>query len=180
MSLPTLYADLATLFAYPEKRDAVAAATSRLEQALAVRGVTVDLAPFCTFVTTSDLGQLQEEYVRTFDFNPRCAPYLGHHLFGDTIRKGSFMIALKAFYAECGYIPAGNELPDHLQLLLDCAAHLAEDEPSRKILLRSFVADGLERMNREAAQCPDLPWRHPIAVAAAICAADGEETDHAR
>ncbi|HEX9079544.1 MAG TPA: nitrate reductase molybdenum cofactor assembly chaperone [Desulfuromonadaceae bacterium] len=175
------YRCLATLFDYPRDREVVRTAAENLARCLAEAGVDADMAPFIAFVSASGLGALQEEYVRTFDFNPLCAPYLSHHVHGDTPKKGEFMIRLKELYRRHGFTPEGNELPDHLAVLFACAAHLSASgsDADRAELISAYMAEGLGTMHNAAARKEDLYWRHPIAAAALLCGAGRQEVHHA-
>ena len=95
------------------------------------RDIESPLVPFARFVESSALEKLQEEYVATFDFNPAVALYLGHHLFGDNQKKGAYLIRLKQEFGRHGFTPSGNELPDHLPLVLGFLAHLARNVEDR-------------------------------------------------
>ncbi len=66
-----------------------------------------------------DLGisRLQELYIETFDFHAQTSPYIGHHLFGEEIRRSLFMAELRGRYRECG-LAENSELPDHLANVL--------------------------------------------------------------
>lgn len=175
------YRHLTLLFDYPRDKGALQAAAQSLADCMAANGVEMDLAPFVDYITATGLGELQEEYVRTFDFNPLCAPYLSHHLYGDNSRKGDFMIRLKELYRHYDFTPHTCELPDHVAILFDCAAHLtaAGSGDARTSLIATFVAEGLEKMNSAAAGKDDLHWRYPIAAAVALSAADCQEAHHA-
>lgn len=175
------YQHLATLFDYPRDRAALLAAAESLARCLAETGLDTDMAPFVAYVEASTLGGLQEEYVRTFDFNPLCAPYLSHHVHGDSLKKGEFMIRLKELYRTHGFFPKSCELPDHVAILFDCAAHLTAggNGDARIKLVTTYAVEGLDRMNSAAAIKDDLEWRYPIAAAALLCAADSQEVHHA-
>jgi len=107
------------------------------------------LAPFARFVESSALARLQEEYVATFDFNPAVALYLGHHLFGDNQNKGAYLIRLKQEFGRQGFTPSGNELPDHLPLVLGFLAYLARnvDAEVRRSFISEWVLPGVERLS---------------------------------
>lgn len=66
-----------------------------------------------------DLGvaRLQEIYIETFDFHAETSPYIGHHLFGEEIRRSLFMAELRGRYRECGVVE-NSEVPDHLANVL--------------------------------------------------------------
>jgi nitrate reductase delta subunit len=63
------------------------------------------------------LEQMQELYTITFDMQPVCYPYVGYQLFGESYKRGAFMAQLNEAYHALGY-SAGQELPDHLSVIL--------------------------------------------------------------
>lgn len=175
------YYYLSILFDYPWDKEAIRTAAAGLSGLLAQQGLQSDISLFEEYVAASSLGALQEEYVRTFDFNPLCAPYLSHHLYGDHSKKSDFMISLKELYRRHDFTPRTCELPDHVSILFDCASQLCAmgNADARRMLVRSFIAEGLDKMNTTAARNGDLPWRHAIAAAAAASAGDCQEVHHA-
>jgi nitrate reductase molybdenum cofactor assembly chaperone NarJ/NarW len=69
--------------------------------------------------TAKELGQggLEEAYIQTFELHAGNALYIGHQLFGEDWRRGTFMARLKERYQELG-LSIGEELPDHLSVML--------------------------------------------------------------
>jgi nitrate reductase delta subunit len=65
---------------------------------------------------------LQQEYVRTFDFQKRASLYLTFSLFGDRRQRGMALLLLKKRYSAAGLPLASKELPDYLPLMLEFAA----------------------------------------------------------
>ena len=76
-------------------------------------------------------------YVETFDLRRRCALYLTYYRYGDTRKRGMAMVQFKAAYRAAGLIPAEEELPDYLPMVLDFAAA----HPRGEKLLRAHRAD---------------------------------------
>jgi nitrate reductase delta subunit len=68
-------------------------------------------------VQTLGVDRLQEIYIETFDFHAETSPYIGHHLFGEEIRRSLFMAELRGRYRECGVVE-NCEVPDHLANIL--------------------------------------------------------------
>lgn len=62
-------------------------------------------------------ARLQEIYTSVFDMQSECTLNLSYHLFGEDQRRGLFLAKLKELYQQAGVDP-GNELPDHLCLML--------------------------------------------------------------
>ncbi|HLO32359.1 MAG TPA: molecular chaperone TorD family protein [Anaerolineales bacterium] len=61
--------------------------------------------------------KMEELYTVTFDMQPVCYPYIGYQLFGESYKRGAFMAQLNEAYHAFGY-SAGQELPDHLSIVL--------------------------------------------------------------
>jgi nitrate reductase delta subunit len=76
---------------------------------------------------TTPLPDLQVEYVETFDNRRRCNLYLTYFTHGDTRKRGLALLRFKQTYLRSGFVldasPAeGEELPDHLCVVLEYAA----------------------------------------------------------
>jgi nitrate reductase delta subunit len=89
---------------------------------------------------------LEETYAATFDLNPVCCLNVGYQLFGESYKRGAFMAHLNADYRECEFDP-GNELPDHLPVILRFLVVL-EDPEHRSCLLEEAVLPALAKMAR--------------------------------
>jgi nitrate reductase molybdenum cofactor assembly chaperone NarJ/NarW len=97
-----------------------------------------------SFVAALDrfpLGELQGEYVATFDFDRRASLHLTYHTHGDRRQRGLELVRLKRRFAEAGFELADDELPDYLPALLefaslvpDGAEPLAELRPSLELV----------------------------------------------
>lgn len=174
MSLSECYASLARMLDYPEDRDGILAACGCVGGYFLEHCIGPPPDPFAGFVEASTLSRLQEEYVATFDFNPAVAPYLGHHLFGDHRKKGAYLIRLKQEFARHGFVSSGNELPDHLPLVLGFLGHLAErgDDGVRRSFLSECVLPGVERLAAGFAVRADSPWKAVVEATGILCAAD--------
>lgn len=169
-----LYASLARMFDYPQDKRSLLSAHGVVQEDLKENS----LDSFAEFVTGSTLAEIQEEYVATFDFNTSVAPYLGHHLFGDNQKKGEYLIALKGEYRRHGYQPLGNELPDHLPLILWFLAHLASqgDAGARRSFIERFVLPGVGKLAGSfAASRRDSPWRPVVEAILLICGEDAAQ-----
>jgi nitrate reductase delta subunit len=88
-------------------------------------------------------------YVETFDLRRRCALYLTYFRHGDTRKRGMAMVEFKTAYRVAGLVPAENELPDYLPMVLDFAAA----HPRGEQLLRRHRAD-LEVLLRSLRDVP--------------------------
>jgi nitrate reductase molybdenum cofactor assembly chaperone NarJ/NarW len=174
MSLAEGYASLGRMLDYPDGKEGMRADHGTVSRVLREKDVESPLAPFARFVESSTLSKLQEEYVGTFDFSTAVAPYLGHHLFGDNRQKGAYLIRLKQEFGRHGFVPAGNELPDHLPLMLGFLAHLAErgDDGVRRSFISECVLPGVERLSAGFSARSDSPWKAVVEAIRILCAAD--------
>jgi nitrate reductase molybdenum cofactor assembly chaperone NarJ/NarW len=174
MMVTGTYASLARMLDYPTEKKELEAAQGVVSAFLDAIHLDSPLSAFAGYVAAARLAELQEDYVATFDFNPVTAPYLGHHLFGDNQKKGEYMISLKQEFSRRNFNPAGNELPDHLGVLLAFLAHLArhEDASVRRLFISGYVLPGLQRLKAAFAGRGESPWQAPVAAAEAVCAAE--------
>jgi len=174
MSIRESYLGLAQLLSYPQARDPLLEACSRIALHFGEAGVDSPVAPFETFLKSSTLSDLQEEYVASFDFNPKGSLYLGHQLHGDNQKKAAFMIGIRQEFGRHGFAPVGNELPDHLALLLGFLAHLAlrGEDAYRRRFIAEMVLPGLGRMGAAGREPGHPAWQALIAAAEMLCRAD--------
>ncbi len=170
-----IYSSLARMLDYPQEKKSLLWAIGTVQGYLSREGLECPLDTFGEFMTASTLAELQEEYVATFDFNPSVAPYLGHHLYGDNQKKGEYLIALKGEYGLHGFTPFGNELPDHLPVILCFLAFLARrgDASPRHAFIDRHVMPGVEKLvDSFAASRRDSPWRSVVEAIRLICSED--------
>ena len=177
MSVHESYAGLAQLLDYPKDRDGLLVSYGNVASHLEQSGLESPAAPFGAFVQGSSLAELQEDYVANFDFNPAAAPYLGHHLYGDNQKKGSYMIRVKQEYGLHDFAPEGCELPDHLAVLLGFLAHLAQrgEDSFRRSFIAEMVLPGLNKLVEGYARRADSPWLALVTAAEVLCSADCKE-----
>ena len=79
---------------------------------------------FGVFLAQTHPGQVQEVYTNAFDLQPVCYPYVGYQLFGESYKRGMFLVKLQEEYRARGF-SAGSELPDHLPVMLRFLSVLA-------------------------------------------------------
>jgi nitrate reductase delta subunit len=119
------------------------------------------LMKFVDWLRATPPDEVGKHYVATFDLRKRSALYLTYYRHGDTRRRGMALLAFKNAYRAAGLEPAGDELPDHLPVVLDFAAVTSQGES----LLRRHRAD-LELLRR-ALRDDGTPYVHVID---AVCA----------
>jgi nitrate reductase molybdenum cofactor assembly chaperone NarJ/NarW len=85
---------------------------------------------FARWAATQDAYELAEAYVETFDQRNHASLHLTWWTAGDTGNRGEELGKFIAAYREAGYEFGGEELPDHLPVVLDFAScggeHAAE------------------------------------------------------
>ncbi len=122
--------------------------------------VAISLERFRAFVEGTPLWRLEELYTRTFDLQVVCYPYVGYHLFGESFKRGAFLAKLNENYRVHGF-SAGNELPDHLAVILRFLARQREDDFSAT-LVREGVIPALETMAGTFGDNGDNPYSEVV------------------
>lgn len=111
------------------------------------------MAPFLAAIETDSLGDLEESYTATFDLSPACCPYVGYQLVGEDPKRAALMLKLREEYRSAGF-QAGDELPDHLAVMLRFLSQGAEPA-LRQELIENALLPALEKM------APTLEESHP-------------------
>lgn len=129
------------LIAYPdeeltERRPLLRAAARTLPPEAAA-----PLGRFLDHLDATPLGELAAAYVRTFDHQRRCCPYLTYYAHGDTRKRGMALLRFKQFYRRAGLVLSDDELPDHLAVVLEFAA---TGDPERGYRMLCEYRAGLE------------------------------------
>ncbi len=147
---------LADLLSYPAG-DAVAIA--RRCRGLVGGGAGRHLDAFVARAEAAGPRGLEEAYSATFDLQPACAPYVGHHLLGDGPQRGLFLARLAGVYRDDGFADraAGGELPDHVAVVLRYLAATPRGD-ARDALLRDGLVPAVDRM-LAALDGPGNPYR---------------------
>lgn len=93
------------------------------------------LVRLLTWLRSTELQALQQEYVTTFDHARKCALYLTYFAYGDTRRRGVALVQFKQAYRRGGveWDESEGELPDHLCAVLQFGATVDADI-ARKLL----------------------------------------------
>lgn len=162
------YERLADLLAYPDDLATRAAAAReavapRSAEAAATLSTLVDDAHRVTPT------EMEEIYTRTFDVQAPCCLEVGWQIFGDTYKRGSFLVRLRL--AERDHdLSEGSELPDHLATVLRLLARLGDDEEPRS-LVEEAVLPAVEKMRASLSQLAN-PYRAVLDAVATLLAAD--------
>lgn len=132
---------LSVLLCYPEKELIDDLSDIRLHLATSVEQNKWDiqlLEPLLEKLATEDLITLQENYVQTFDRNPRMSLHLFEHIYGEDRMRGSALVELLEEYREAGVdLQASDELPDFLPLFLEFLS-LCEEKQAFDLLSASI------------------------------------------
>ena len=155
-------ATFADLLSYPSSDPAPAA--RRCRDLVTGRSSAAAIGEFVSRAERARPFEMEEIYSSTFDLDPACAPYVGHHLAGETSKRGVFMARLADAYRQDGFeggTPSG-ELPDHLSVVLRYLSAVPEG-PSREALLEDALVPALDRM-LEALPGPDTVYRSVLAA----------------
>jgi nitrate reductase delta subunit len=157
-----VFSAFAELLSYPASDPAPAARLCH--DLLAGRESAAAVAEFVSRAERARPFEMEEIYSSTFDLDPSCAPYVGHHLAGETSKRGVFMARLADAYRQDGFeggTPSG-ELPDHVSVVLRYLSAVPEG-PSRRAVLEDALAPALDRM-LEALPGPDNVYRSVLAA----------------
>jgi nitrate reductase delta subunit len=156
-------AALAELLVYPAGPLELAVARAL---ATAPRDARKPLDRFAAFALRSGTA-CEEAYTATFDLEPACAPYVGHHLCGESPARGIFLARLAEVYAGSGF-RTGGELPDHLAEVLRFLSQVEGRE--RDELLHDGALPAVDRML--AALDRENPYHDVLAAVAAALRAE--------
>lgn len=114
------------------------------------------LEPLNTLAGQGSLRALEEVYTRTFDMQPRCCPYVGYQLCGESRGRTLFLLKLKELYLEHAFEENG-ELPDHLGVMLRFLA-LSGVEQEAEVIVGDGVLPALEKMIAAFEDEPQHPY----------------------
>ena len=141
-----MYEHLASLVSYPDA--GLFRALDGCIQALApeVPEAAALLEHFRDVARVLGPGALEEAYIQTFEMQAETALYIGHQLFGEDWRRGTFMACLKERYQECGF-SSGEELPDHFNVLLRFL-EMEQSGPEKEELIGDCIVPALHKVLR--------------------------------
>lgn len=146
-SISSLFDLFAVLLEYPTAE--MAEQTERLHEQLTLLlpESAEALEKFVRMLDQLSLEKMRELYTVTFDMQPVCYPYVGYHLYGESYKRGAFMAQLNEAYHTHNY-SAGQELPDHLSVILRFIGLDAENRQDDfcNALIASGVLPALEKM----------------------------------
>lgn len=119
---------------------------------------------FRSWAAGGDLADREELYARTFDLHPPHCLDLGYQLFGESYKRGAFLVRVQAAVRERA-IPQGAELADHLTVVLPLLEALPAD--SARALADEAVLPALDKVLGAFAD-QDNPYRRLLEAARAL------------
>ncbi|TAM82122.1 MAG: nitrate reductase molybdenum cofactor assembly chaperone [Candidimonas sp.] len=167
---------LAALLAYPdaELRAALPEIVDTIRGARALdRKLRDDLAALAEEIGAGDALDVQGRYVDLFDRGRRTSLNLFEHVYGDGRQRGPAMLELRQRYLDAELEPVGDELPDHLPLLLEYLSCRDRAE------MRETIGE-VAHILRELGNALLHRRSHYAAVMAALLALGGEDGLDAR
>lgn len=167
-------ATLARLFEYPGAATPVANTVAQRDEGMASLLDLVDAAERAAMIATLDCpdhapgliafaeaigsmtpAQREELYATTFDFDPKVSLELGWHLFGESFKRGAFLVRMRAALRE-HKLDEGRHLPDYLPTLLRLLDRL--DQADGEALILEVILPALEVVLQGFASRPDHPY----------------------
>ena len=123
------------------------------------------------------LGELEADYVDTFDSRRRHNLFLTYFAHGDTRKRGMALLRFKQVYLASGFELTDSELPDHLCVVLEYAATI-DRERGRGLILDHRA--GLELLRLSLTEA-DSRWAGAVeAVTATLPPLQGDEWEAVR
>jgi nitrate reductase delta subunit len=138
---------LASLLEYPDATFSSTLAECCRAVDVAVPAAAAELDRFADAIDGLSTAALQELYVSTFDWSPRCTLDVGWHLFGDAYERGMLLAKLRE-ELQRAQIPENGQLPDHLPSLLRL---LDRVEPPRRDELTQLLTPALDALQQALA-----------------------------
>lgn len=160
----SIYPVLAALLNYPEQ-DLLDALDEIDDALLPYPDAARELAPLVGVLRSRSLIESQEEYVGTFDRNPRHSLHLFEHVHGESRDRGQAMVDLLEEYRRFGLDVTGNELPDYVPLFLEVLGLIGEDEASALLAEAIHVLDAL----RKQLERDESPYAAVLKVVCSLC-----------
>jgi nitrate reductase delta subunit len=169
--LSAVWQSASLLLAYPDERLLSELPLVRRAAASLPAKVAEPLLRVVERLETTPLPELQVDYVETFDNRRRCNLYLTYFTHGDTRKRGLALLRFKQTYLRSGFVldaspVEGEELPDHLCVVLEYAATvdqrlgwklLLDHRASIELLRLSLLDSGSLWVGAVESLCATLP-----------------------
>jgi nitrate reductase assembly molybdenum cofactor insertion protein NarJ len=174
--------DLLALLADALRYPGAAAGELRARCAEAARSapdVAGDLAAFVAATDDWSIERWQEQFVGTFDFDPKRSLDIGWHLSGENYDRGDFLVRMRGLLAAHDLDEAGD-LPDHLPHALRLLARMPAGPGAD--LARTAVLPAVEKLLDGLGGADDQPYLHVLTcvrtVVSLLAHASLREADH--
>ncbi|MHB8872915.1 MAG: nitrate reductase molybdenum cofactor assembly chaperone [Myxococcaceae bacterium] len=162
------YPLLAELLEYPGPGLTTLAERCRAAVAPSCEAAASSIEAFGLFAASADERELEELYARSFDFSPAHSLDLGYQLFGESYKRGIFLVKVQAS-VRAHRVDSGTELADHLPVVLRLLEKLERGEAYS--LADEAVLPALAKI-LGAFQDPTNPYRMLLEAAKALLCAD--------
>jgi len=128
------------------------------------RPVRHSMENFLSQIGSKELSEWEELHTDTLDLSPKFVPYVGHAVWGENYRRGSFMADMSRAISEAG-LDLFGELPDHVDPILrylDTVSDPLED-------VVEVLPQALMRMSKELSKADKKnPYRHVLDAAQTV------------
>lgn len=133
------------------------------------------LRDFAGYMERTPLGRMEEIYTGTFDMNPACYIFAGYILFGESFKRGKFLVRLQEEYRARGF-SAGSELADHMAVLLRFMSLLDPGEETAQLLRDDVLLPVLAEMDRgfDSGNGSPNPYRQVLHAILAVLRETGQ------
>lgn len=154
-----IFSLLAAVLEYPTDR-----LVERTNEAILVlegmnREASRRLSAFRDFCLVNSVCHLEEIYIRTFDLNAACCPFVGHHLLGQDRSRLLFAAKLKEEYLS--HVDSHKkEAPDHIAVLLRSLTVQESVEEARELISCCLIPAAKKMLALLAGR--DNPYRHVL------------------
>lgn len=125
------------LLAYPDTENLGRIRGVEASSAHLPRRVRDRVERFVHYLGDQDPIALQQDYVRTFDFQGGVPLYLTYPKFGDERARGQALVDLRQRYRTAGFEPVSRELPDFLPVVLEFLG--LADPPAARPVAREYL-----------------------------------------
>lgn len=149
--------------AFPAQLALVESAVDDLDDAAAA-----PFLKFAEYAASQDPYDLAAAYVETFDQRNHRSMYLTWWTAGDSRNRGEQLIRFIAAYRAAGYEYGGEELPDHLPVVLDFAASGGDQAAELGGALLAEHRDSIEKLRESLARAASTPDSYPAHAAELI------------
>ncbi len=137
----------------------------------AVAGAVAGLLSFRSEIGRAGLTRLEETYTASFDMDPGCALYAGHHLFGETEQRSLFMARLADIYRGAGFTKIVADLPDYLPTMLRFVDCLGATDGSHRTVMEEALLPAARAIAAALERRRD-PYVHVMRALAAVLESD--------